>query len=334
MRFDRLKRREFITLVGGTTATWPFTAHAQEPDKTRRIGVLIALAQSDPEAKAWVGGFLQGLNKRGWSEERNLHVESRFAPSAGEVQALAKELVSLRPEVIFAMPTPAIAALQRETHEIPIVFAALADPIGSGFIASLPRPGGNITGVMQYEPSVTGKWLSMLKDIAPPLARVAFVINPKTAPFYNYYQRAAEPLSQSLGIELVPTFVETPTEINSAIESFARVPNGGLLVPPDITTFAHRDLIIALAARHSLPAVYSFRLVVLAGGLISYGLDVVDTCRQAAYYVDRILRGDKPAELPVQAATKFETALNLKTAKALGLTVPAYLLVAADDLVE
>ena len=334
MQFDRLKRREFITLVGGTAATWSCAARAQEPGKIRRIGVLIALAQSDPEAKAWVSGFLQGLNKRGWSEDRNLQVEYRFAPSTGQAQALAKELLSLRPEVIFAMPTPAVAALRRETHEIPIVFAALADPIGSGFIASLPRPGGNMTGVMQYEPSVTGKWLSMLRDIAPRLARVAFVINPKTAPFHNYYQRAAEPLSQSLGIELVPTFIETPTEINRAIELFARVPNGGLLVPPDITTFAHRDLIIALAAQHSLPAVYSFRLVVLAGGLMSYGLDVVDACRQAAFYVDRILRGDKPADLPVQAATKFETALNLKTAKALGLTVPAYLLVAADDVIE
>jgi putative tryptophan/tyrosine transport system substrate-binding protein len=173
-----------------------------------------------------------------------------------------------------------------------------------------------------------------LKDIAPPLARVAFVINPKTAPFYNYYLRPGEPLSQSLGIELVPTFVETPTDINRAIESFARTPNSGLLVPPDITTFAHRDLIIALAARHSLPAVYSFRLVVLDGGLMSYGLDLVDACRQAAFYVDRILRGDKPADLPVQAATKFETALNLKTAKSLGLKVPPALLVSADEVIE
>ena len=247
---------------------------------------------------------------------------------------LAKELVALRPDVIFAMTTPAVAALQRESHEIPIVFAAVADPLGSGFIVSLPRPGGNITGVMQYEPSVTGKWLAMLKEIAPRLIRVAFMINPKTAPFYNYYLAAAEPLSQSLGIELVPTFVENPTEINRAIESFARVPNGGLLVPPDVTTFAHRDLIIALAARHSLPAVYSFRVLVLAGGLMSYGIDLVDTCRQAAFYVDRILRGDKPGDLPVQAATKFETAVNLKTAKALGLTAPPGLLVAADEVVE
>jgi ABC-type uncharacterized transport system substrate-binding protein len=328
-----VNRRNLITLLGGA-ALWPLATRAQQPGKVPRIGVLIALAQSDPEAKAWVAGFLQGLEKRGWSEDRNLQIDYRFAVAGAQAQALAKELVALQPDVIFAMPTPAVAALQRESHEIPIVFAAVADPIGSGFIASLPRPGGNITGVMQYEPSVTGKWMAMLKEIAPRLARVAFMINPKSAPFYNYYLRAAEPLSQSLGIELVPTFVENDTEIDRAVESFARVPNGGLVVPPDVTTFAHRDLIIALAARHSLPAVYSFRLIVLAGGLMSYGLDVVDTCRQAAFYVDRILRGDKPADLPVQAATKFETALNLKTAKALGLTVPPGLLVAADDVIE
>src|SRR5215475_9591510 len=329
-----MRRREFITLIGSAVATCPFLARAQQPDKVRSIGVLIEVPQSDPEAKAWIGGFLQGLEKRGWSEGRNLHLDYRFALLGAQAKVLAKELVALQPDVIFAMPTPAVAALHEVTHEIPIVFAALADPIGSGFIASLPRPGGNITGVMQYEPSITGKWLAMLKEIAPRLRRVAFMINPKTAPFYSFYLRAAEPLAQSFGIELVPTFVENPTEINSAIESFARVPNSGLLVPPDVTTFAHRDLIIGLAARHSLPAVYSFRLLVLAGGLMSYGIDLVDTCRQAAFYADRILRGDKAADLPVQAATKFETAVNLKTAKALGLTAPPGLLVAADEVVE
>jgi putative ABC transport system substrate-binding protein len=327
-----MNRRNFITLLGGTAFAWPVAARAQQSERMRRIGVLIALAQSDPEAKAWVAGFLQGLEKRGWSENRNLQIEYRFALAGAQAQVLAKELVALQPDVIFAMPTPAVAALQRESREI--VFAAVADPIGSGFIASLPRPGGNITGVMQYEPSVTGKWLVMLKEIAPSLTRVAFMINPKTAPFYNYYLGAAEPLSQSLGIELVPTFVENPTEINRAIESFARVPNGGLLVPPDVTTVAHRDLIIALAARHSLPAVYFSRIFVEAGGLMSYGNDLVDVFRQAASYVDRILRGDKPADLPVQAATKFETVVNLKTARALGLTVPPGLLVAADEVIE
>jgi putative ABC transport system substrate-binding protein len=329
-----VKRREFITLLGGAAATWPFAARAQQDGRVRRIGVLIALAEDDPETKAWVAGFLQGLAKRGWSADRNLHIDYRFAPAGAQAQVLAKELVALQPDVIFAMPTPAVAALQRETHEIPIVFAALADPVGSGFIASLPRPGGNVTGVMQYEPSVAGKWLAMLKDIAPSLGRVAFVINPKTAPFYNYYLRAAEPLSQSLGMEVVPTFVENAAEIERSIELFARMPNGGLLVPPDVTTFTHRDLIIVLAARHGLPAVYAFRPVVEAGGLMSYGIDIADMCRQAGFYVDRILRGDSPANLPVQAGTKFETAVNLATAKALGLTVPPALLVAADEVIE
>src|SRR5215468_1908065 len=227
-----MRRREFIALLGGGVTGWPLAARAQQPERMRRIGVLIGLAQSDPEGKAWVAGFLQGLEKRGWSEGRNLQIDYRFALVGDQAQVLAKEIIALQPDVIFAMPTPAVAALQRESLQIPIVFAALADPVGSGFIASLARPAGNITGVMQYEPSVTGKWLAMLSETAPRLTRVAFMINPKSAPFYNYYLGAAEPLSQSLGIELVPTFVANPTEINRAIESFARVPNGGLLVPP------------------------------------------------------------------------------------------------------
>jgi putative ABC transport system substrate-binding protein len=299
-----MRRRDFIKAVAGSAATWPLGASGQQ--NVRRIGALIALAEADTEGKAWVAGFRQGLEQRGWSEDRNLHIDYRFAPAGAQAQALAKELVALH--VIFAIPTPAVAALQRETHEIPIVFAALADPVGSGFIASLPRPGGNITGVMQYEPSVTGKWLGMLKDIAPRLARVAF--------------------------ELIPTLIENAADIERSLELFARVPNGGLLLPPDVTTFTHRDLIIALAAQHGLPAVYAFRPVVAAGGLMSYGIDIADMCRQAAFYVDRILRGDEPAKLPVQAGTKFETAVNLKTAKALGLAVPPALLVAADEVIE
>ena len=236
--------------------------------------------------------------------------------------------------MLFAQGTVVVTALQRETREIPIVFAAIADPIGSGFIASLPHPGSNITGVMLYEPSVTGKWLSMLKEIAPQLARAAFVVDPKTATYYNYYLKAAEPLSRSLGIDLVPSLVANTVEIERAIEVFASVPNGGLVLPPDVTTTAHRDLIVALAARHHLPAVYNLRAFVTAGGLMSYGVDFTDMFRQAASYVDRVLRGDNPADLPVQAATKFETILNLKTAKALGLTVPPGLLVAADEVIE
>jgi putative ABC transport system substrate-binding protein len=258
----------------------------------------------------------------------------RFAPAVAQVDKLAKELVALQPDVILAHSTPVTAALQRESRATPIVFAAIVDPIGSGFVASLPRPGGNITGVMQYEASVAGKWLAMLKDIAPSLARAAFVANPKTATYYDYFLRAGEVLAPALGIEPVSAFIENAADIERAIESFAREPNGGLVFFPDVTAGLHRDLIIALAARHRLPAVYFARYWVAAGGLMSYGVDYVDLFRQTASYVDRILRGDKPADLPVQAATRFETALNLKTVRALGLTAPPGLLVAADEVIE
>jgi len=334
MHFNQIKRREFITLLGGAAVAWPVVARAQQPDGMRRIGVLIGFAEDDPEAKARLAAFRQGLEKRGWSEGRNVRIDYRYAPAGAQAQVLAKELVALQPDVILAHSTPITAALQRESRTIPIVFAVVADPLGSGFIASLPQPGGNITGVAQYEASVTGKWLAMLKEIAPSLVRAAFVANPKTATYYDFYLRAGEALASSLGIELVLTLVENAADIERAIESFARVPNGGLVLIPDISTAVHRNLIIALAARHRLPAVYWDRSLVAAGGLMSYGNDLVDSVRQAASYVDRILRGDKPADLPVQAATKFETAVNLKTAKALGLTVPPGLLVAADELIE
>jgi putative tryptophan/tyrosine transport system substrate-binding protein len=336
MPFDQLKRREFITLLGGAAVAWPVEARAQPGDRMRRIGVLAPLAEDDPGMKARLAGFRQGLEKRGWSEGRNVHIDFRFAPdrSADQAQVLAKELIALQPDVIFVASTPATAALQRESRAIPIVFAGLADPIGSGFVASLPRPGGNITGVMLYEASVTGKWLAMLKEIAPRLERAAFVINPKTAPYYHYYLRAAESLSPSLRIDTVPSLIENAADIEHTIGIFARTPNGGLLVPPDASTNFHRDLVVALAAQYSLPAVYWERSFVAAGGLMSYGVDLVDMFRQAASYVDRILRGDKPSDLPVQAGTKFETIVNLKTAKALGLTVPPGLLVAADEVIE
>jgi putative ABC transport system substrate-binding protein len=329
-----MRRRDFITLLGSAAAAWPLAVRAQQPDGMRRIGVLMALAEDDPETKARLAGFRQGLEKRRWSEGVNVRIDYRFAPAGAQAQVLAKELVALQPDVIFTHTTPVVAALQRESRTIPIVFAAVADPIGSGFVASLPRPGGNITGVMLYEASVTGKWLAMLKEIAPSLVRAAFVANPQDG-FYEYYLRAGEALGASLGIDVVLSPVENDAaDIERAIESFARVPNGGLVVPPDITTSVHRDLIIALAARHRMPAVYFSRLFVADGGLMSYGNDFVDTFRQAASYVDRILRGDKPADLPVQATTRFETTVNLKTAKALGLTVPPGLLVAADELIE
>src|SRR5262245_30349643 len=249
-----MRRREFITLLGGA-AVWPLAARAQQPDRIRRIGVLAGLAEGDPEMTARLAGFRQGLEKRGWSEGQNVRIDYRYAPesSAHRAQVLAKELVALQPDVILANSTPVIAALQRETRTIPIVFAIVADPIGSGFVASLPRPGGNITGVMLYEASVTGKWLAMLKEIAPRLARAALVANPKTATFYDFYLKAAEAAAPSLGIEPVPTFVEDASDIERAIASFGNAPNCGLVLIPDVSTTTHRDLIIALAARHRVP---------------------------------------------------------------------------------
>ncbi len=329
-----MKRREFITLLGGAVAGRPLAARAQQPERMRRIGVLVSGAEGDPEMQTRLAGFRQGLERLGLSEGRNVRIDYRFAAgNADQYQALAKELVALQPDVILAHTTPVAATLQRESRAIPIVFINVSDPIGSGFISSLARPGGNLTGLLQYEASITGKWLAMLKEIAPRLTRAALVANPKTSP-YDYFLRAAEAVAPLLAIELVPSLIENAADIERAIETFARAPNGGLVLPPDTTTTLHRDLIITFAARHRLPAVYAVRIFVAAGGLMSYGIDQVDVFRQAASYVDRILRGAKPADLPVQAPTRFETVVNLKTAKALGLTVPPGLLVAADEVIE
>ncbi len=328
-----MRRREFITLLG-SAAAWPIAVHAQQAEQMRRVGALIGYADDDPETKSRLAAFRQRLETRGWSEGRNVHIETRFvAGRSDQYEPFAKELVGSQPDVILAHTTAAAAALQRESRTIPIVFVNVSDPIGSGFIANLARPGGNLTGVLHYEAGITGKWLAMLKEIAPLLARVAVVANPKTTA-YDYFVRAAEAVAPSLAIELLPSPVESAADIERAIESFAGAPNGGLLLPPDSTTILHRNLIIALAAQHRLPAVYAFHFFVAAGGLMSYGTDQVDMFRLAASYVDRILRGDKAADLPVQAPTKFETTVNLKTAKALGLTVPPGLLVAADEVIE
>ncbi len=325
-----MRRREFMTLIGA--AAWPLAARAQQPERVRRIGVLTTLADDDPENKARLAGFRQGLERLGWSDGRNVEIDYRFgAGSADNAQALAKATVASQPDVIFVQGTPYTAAMRQQTHAIPIVFVGVTDPIGPGFVASMGRPGGNLTGLMLYEASVSGKWLSMLKEIAPGLSRVALIYNPKVTVFYL---RAAEALAPSLSIELVPSPTESTADIERTIESFARVPNGGLVVPPNFTAQANRDLIIALAARHRLPAIYAYRAFVSAGGLMSYHTGYVEMFRQAAAYVDRILRGAKPADLPVQAPTKYETVLNLKTAKMLGLTVPPGLLLAADEVVE
>jgi putative tryptophan/tyrosine transport system substrate-binding protein len=328
-----IARREFITLLGGAAAAWPLAARAQQ---TRRIGVMIALPEGDPELKKWLAAFRQGLEKLGWSEGRNVQIDYRFAPAGARASERAKELLALQPDLVLAFSTPVTAAFQRDTPTVPIVFIGIADAVGQGFVASLAQPGGNLTGLTMYEASVTGKWLGMLKEIEPQLARAGFVVNPKTAPYYDFYLRGAKVVAPSLAVEPVLTPIENDAvDIARAIATFTHAgQKGGLVVPGDSTTNAHRDLIISLAARHRLPAVYTNQFFVTAGGLMSYGVDWVSEFGQAAFYVDRILRGAKPGELPVQAATKFVTALNVKTAKALGLAVPPGLLVAADEVIE
>jgi putative ABC transport system substrate-binding protein len=296
----------------------------------------MGVPENVPDTDARLAGFREGLERLGWLEGHNIHIDYRFAPAGAQAPVRAKELVALQPDVILANSTPVTAALQRETRTIPIVFTGVtADPIGEGFVTSLARPGGNVTGLLLFETSVNGKWLAMLKEIAPRLARAAFMFNPKTAPYYFYHLRAAEAAASSIGIEPVFSPISnTAAEIEGAIESVARVPNGGLLLLPDSNSILHRDLIIALATRYRLPPVYSDRFFVAAGGLMCYSTNRVDQFRQAASYIDRILRGAKPADLPVQAPTKYELVINLKTARVLGLDVPPMLLARADEVIE
>ena len=328
-----MNRRAFITLIGGAAAVWPLAAHAQQ---MRRIGIMIALPEGDPELKKWLTAFRQRLEILGWSEGRNVQIDYRFSPAGARAAEFAKELLALNPDVILAFSTPVAAAFQRETRTVPIVFIGIADAVAQGFVHSLARPEGNLTGMTMYEASVSGKYLSMLKEIEPQLTHIAFVANPETAPYYEVYLQGAKLAAPSLGVELVFIPIENDAaNIERTIAAFARdVPKGGMVVVGDSTTNAHRDLIISLAARHRLPAVYWNTFFVAAGGLMSYAVDWVNEFGQAAFYVDHILRGAKPADLPVQAATKFVTALNIKTAKALGLTVPPGLLVAADEVIE
>ena len=328
-----MKRREFVAGLVATAVVGSRGAWAQQSGGMRRIGVLVGLAENDPEIKARLAGFRQGLERLGWSEDVNVRIDYRFAPAGAQAQSFARELIALQPDVILAQSTPATAAVRAQTTIIPIVFAGVADPIGSGFVASLPRPGGNLTGLLQYEDSITGKWLAMLKEINPNLTRVALVANPKTTPF-DYFLRAAKALAPSLQIEIVPNPIQGADDIERTFAELARNPNCGLFLPPDTTTVTHRDRIVALAAQHRLPAVYAIRVFIEAGGLMFYGTDFIDLYRQAATFVDRILRGAKPADLPTQVPTKYETIVNLKSAKALGLTPPATLLARADEIIE
>ena len=328
-----MRRREFLSVLGGAAA-WPISARAQQSNQVRRVGALIGGAESDPEFQARLAMFRQSLEKLGWSEGKNIRIDYRFTAASRErTEIFAKELVALQPEVIFASSTLPAAALQRESRTIPIVFGIVGDPIASGFVVSLPRPGGNMTGFTSLETSISGKWLGMLKEIAPHVSRAAFIANPAQMS-YDQMLGAAQVLAPSLGIELVPIRVATAADIEREVQAFARRHNSGLVVPADLTMAVHRDLIVSLAARHRSPAVYGERAMVVAGGLLSYGTDLVDLYRQSALYVDRILRGAKPAELAVQAPTKYATVLNLKTARALGLVIPPSVLLRADEVIE
>ena len=331
-----MKRREVIKLIGSAAVSWPLAVRAQQHDEVRRIGVLVNVAADDPEAQTSIAAFKQALQQLGWSEGRNLRIDFRGAAGDPErMQAFAKELVSLQPHVILTRSTPVTAALLKQTHTIPIVFTVVSDPVGEHFVESLARPGGNATGFTNVEFSLTGKWLELLKEVAPGIKRVAFVFNPKLAPGGgSYYTRLIEASAPTFAVTPTVAPVHDATEIERAIGEFVREPNGGLVVLPDATTLVHRKLIVALAERHRVPAIYAFRIIVTDGGLISYGIDVVDQFRQAAGYVDRILKGAKPAELPVQLPTKFAMDINLKTAKRLGLNVPLLMQQRADEVVE
>jgi len=329
-----MRRREFITVLGGAAAAWPLAARAQQREQVRRIGVLMSLAEDDPEDRPRRAAFQQALRQLGWSEGDNLRIDYRwFGGDPVRARATAKELVDLQPDLIVATATSGLAALALQMRAIPIVFVAVSDPVGQGFVASLARPGGNATGLTFFEFSVAGKMLETLKQIAPAVSRVVLAFNPdnlSNPPFL----RAIEAAAPALAVELTRAPMRDAGEIEAAIAATARQGGNGLLFLPDPFTNAHRDLIVGLVARHRLPAMYFLRAFVAAGGLISYGVDVIDLFRRAAPYVDRILKGAKPAELPVQQPTKFELAINLKAAKALGLDVPASLLARADEVIE
>jgi putative tryptophan/tyrosine transport system substrate-binding protein len=328
-----MKRREFITLLGGATA-WPIAARAQQPERMRHIGVLLPAAADDAEFQAWVGAFMQGLGLLGWTIGRNVRSDTRWATSdVANIRTYAAELAALAPDVILAHGAATLAPLLQATRTTPIVFVGVTDPVAAGLVDSLARPGGSATGFMNFEYGVGGKWLELLKEIAPGVTRAAVPRDP-TQGGSTAALAAAQAVAPSLGVEVNPVNMRDADEIERAIAAFARAPNGGLIVPAGGRTLLHRGLIITLAVRHKLPAVYSNRSFVAAGGLVSYGPDFIDQYRQAARYVDRILKGEKPADLPVQAPTKYELVINLKTAKALDLTIPPTVLARANEVIE
>jgi putative ABC transport system substrate-binding protein len=323
-----------MAFAGGVVAIAPFAARAQQPERMRLIGVLLPATADDAEMQARIAAFHQGLQQSGWTIGRNVQIDTRWATTdAAEIRRHAAELAALAPDVILAHAATTVGPLMQATRTVPIVFPAVVDPVGAGFVDSLARPGGNATGFMNYEYSLSGKWLELLKQIAPSVTRVAVLRNAATASGPGQFA-AIQAVAPSVGVEVSPVNVSDAGEIERAVAAFARAPNGGLIVTASPAAVLHRGLIISLAARHKLPAVYFERHFVAAGGLISYGPDQIDMYRRAAGYVDRILKGEKPADLPVQAPTKYETAINLKTAKTLGLAIPPSVLARADEVIE
>jgi putative ABC transport system substrate-binding protein len=330
-----MRRRAFIKLLGGAAVAWPLAARAQQAERMRRIGVLVAsYAETDREGQARVAAFLDTFRRLGWSDGRNVRIDLRGgAGDAGRSKAFAAELVRSAPDVIVVVNNPTLAALQPLTRTIPIVFIQVSDPVGSGFVAGLARPGGNITGFQNFEPTMGGKWLGVLKEAAPNMERAAVLLGSDIAVNIAYL-RAAEAVAPSLGLQVAPIDIHAGVEIERAIATFASQPDGGLVVLPNPNTTANRASVIILAARHRLPAIYPFRFFATEGGLMSYGIDQIDQWRGAATYVDRVLRGEKPGDLPVQAPTKFELVVNLKTAKAIGLHIPPAFPLRADEVIE
>jgi putative ABC transport system substrate-binding protein len=330
---SHIGRRKFLATLGGVAAAWPLAAHAQQSDRVYRVGMLTGQPEADPQNASRLAAFRQALGKFGWSEGRNLLIDIRWgAGDPDRMRVLAKELNGLAPDIVVSESTPATAALRQEIPNVPIVFSQVANPVGAGFAASFARPGGNITGFTNFEPSMGGKWLELLKELAPHVARTTAIFNPKT--HSGQYWQSIEAAVPSLAVTFTRSPVGDATEIERAVEAFARDPNGGLLVMPDAFTLTHRELIVALAERRRLPSIYAFRVFPASGGLLSYGVDQVEIYRRKAAYVDRILRGANPGELPIEGPTKFELVINLKTAKALGLDVPWILQQRADEVIE
>ena len=328
-----MRRRAFIAGIAGAAA-WPLAARAQQPERMRRVGVLLPFAADNVEAQARFGAFLQALALLGWSIGKNVRIDTRWAgANIADIRRHAAELVALAPDVILAHAAGAVAALLQATRTVPIVFPVIGDPVGAGYVDSLARPGGNVTGFMSFEYNLSGKWLELLKQIAPSVTRAA-VLRDTTQGSGTSQFAVIQAMGPSLRVEVIPVGLRDAGEIERAVVDFARTPNSGLIAAAGPAAQSHRDLIVALAARHKLPAIYFERVFVAAGGLISYGPDYVDQYRRAAGYVDRILKGEKPAELPVQAPTKYETVINLKTAKALGLDISPALLARADEVIE